>query len=105
MNATSELLACRDALLSTLTEAMAERAQRSGMAETTDRNGQPCTELAWIVHEREVMAQATDRMRAERGLPPADRLALLRAEELATGHSDYGSKFALYCAEYATGLK
>lgn len=102
---TSDLLACRDILLAALTDAMAEREQRPEMTETTDRDGLPCTELAWIVHEREVMAATTDRLRAERGLEPVDRVALMRVEALATGHSDYGSKFALYCAEYATGLK
>ncbi|WP_422758741.1 hypothetical protein [Paenarthrobacter sp. C1] len=102
---TAELLQCRDVLLQALHAAMEEREQRTGMADSVDRDGQPTSELAWIVHEREVMAEATNRLRADRGLPPADRLALIRAEGLATGHCDYDTKFALYCAEYATGAK
>jgi hypothetical protein len=39
--------------------------------------------------------------RAEAGLPAALLGELIRAEQQAVGHSDYTSKYALYCAELA----
>lgn len=39
--------------------------------------------------------------RALLGKPPVDAAAIERVERWALGHSDYSSKFALYCAELA----
>lgn len=41
--------------------------------------------------------------RAKNGHDEIDLPALARVERLAVGHSDYGSKFSLYCAELSLG--
>lgn len=51
------------------------------------------------------MHHAVNHRRSERGLPNVDRDAIVRVEQWACGHSDYSSKFALYCAELVLGTK
>lgn len=58
-------------------------------------------ELGWVIHERHVMLDATNRLRASRGLLPIDEDAIIRIETSASGHIDYVQKFAIGCAELA----
>lgn len=60
-------------------------------------------ELGWVVFERERMLAAVNKERGRRGLPRLAVGDVERVERLAVGHSDYVSKFALYCAELALG--
>ncbi len=60
-------------------------------------------EFGWIVFERETMRAAVNVERVRRGLPPVDISVIKKVEQIATGHSDYASKFALYAAELAVG--
>lgn len=61
-------------------------------------------ELGWVLHERHVMLDTTNRLRASRGLLPVDEDAILRIETSASGHIDYALKFAIGCAELANDL-
>mgnify|MGYP000665061324 CR=1 FL=1 len=60
--------------------------------------------LAWIDAEQAAMLHAVNLERARRRLPHATLAELQRREQLAVGHVDYATKFALYCAELALGL-
>ena len=80
-----------DAFSAALTKAMGERKIRSGFL----RSGEP----AWVEYERNVMLFAVNNARLERGKPVVDIDDVLRVENTAVGHSDYGYKFALRCAE------
>lgn len=59
--------------------------------------------FGWILFEREQMHKAVNAERARRGLMAADVKFIARADRLASGHSDYFSKYPLYCAEIALG--
>jgi hypothetical protein len=56
-------------------------------------------ETAWITYERMGMVNAVQNERLKRKLPPVPEELILKAEREALGHSDYSSKFALYCTE------
>lgn len=58
-------------------------------------------ESEWVVAERQFMIDLTQKTRKEIGFEPVEESLILRAEREACGHSDYSSKFALYCAEIA----
>lgn len=60
--------------------------------------------LDWIDVELDVMHHAVNCERSKHGLPDLDRTVIVRASALAAGHSNYASKFALYCAELALGM-
>jgi len=75
----------RDRFLAVLTKAQEHRPLR-----TVD---------AWIVFERTTMWKTVNTERKHRGLAAIDIADVERVERLAVGHSDYSSKFALYCAE------
>lgn len=62
------------------------------------------TRYAWNVIECQTMLEAVNRVRADAGRPLATLEDIYRAERGAVGHSDYSSKFALYCAELALQL-
>jgi hypothetical protein len=83
----TRLIRIRDAILSELGEQQRRRADYP--------------DCAWIDAEIDVMHRAVNRRRSERGLPDLDRATVVRVEQWACGHSDYSSKFALYCAELA----
>lgn len=83
----------KDALLN----AAAARDQRNHFDTATG-------ELGWVIHERHVMLDTTNRLRASRGLLPVDEDAILRIETSASGHIDYILKFAIGCAELANDL-
>jgi hypothetical protein len=60
--------------------------------------------MTWIDAEIDVMHHEVNCDRSKRGLPDLSRDVLSRAERMASGHSDYACKFALYCAELALGI-
>lgn len=86
-----ERIALRDRLLERLIDLSTQRGQRDDLL--------PSGQVAWEVYEREQMLAAVNIERAGRGLPPVDISLVEQAEQMAAGHFDYGSKFALYCAE------
>lgn len=88
-----------DTLHQALIDAQDERRLRDDIVETRDETGRIEWTVAWVLHERAVMRDTVNRLRAERGLEPASPDDLRRAEGMATGHSDYASKFAIYCAD------
>jgi hypothetical protein len=55
----------------------------------------------WIADERQAMCDAVNSIRLLRGKPLVTLADVERVERQAVGHSDYGHKFALYCAELA----
>ncbi len=87
-------------MLAVLSAAQAERPSRGKWVTDADVDEEG---PAWVFHERRTMFDAVNKERAARRLPPIELKSLLRAENLATGHSDYSAKFALYCAELALG--
>lgn len=58
----------------------------------------------WLDVEINVMHHVVNCERSKRGLPDIPREMLVRHERMAAGHTDYSSKFALYCAELAMGI-
>lgn len=93
---TRDLLAVRDDMLRVLQDAAKHRKLR----EAIDDRGDP----AWVGYEREAMHAEVSRIRADRGLPPVGIEHVARVEQLACGHIDYATKYALYCAELAVGV-
>lgn len=53
----------------------------------------------WIEDERTVMLEAVNKRRTVAGKLPVSRSDVERVERSAVGHSDYGHKFAIYCAD------
>jgi hypothetical protein len=86
-----------------LTQAQTERNSRDKWVESNNPL-EKHPELGWVVYERQVMFNAVNVERAANGLNPIAMKELVMAETMTTGHSDYTSKFALYCAELAEGL-
>lgn len=87
MTTTRDLLRIRDAILNALTVQQAKRNR--------------CDLGGWIAAERALMLRETNECRAGLGKPPIGIERIMRVERMAVGHSDYSSKFALYCAELA----
>lgn len=58
----------------------------------------------WVLYERQTMRNLVNVERTAMGLPVVTLADVERVETQAEGHSDYSSKFALYCAELALGL-
>lgn len=88
------VVAIRNRILDKLVDAVAERKARP--EEITTENGR---EFAWIVHERETVFNAVTQERAKLGKAAIPITEVIRVERMAVGHSDYTTKFALYCAE------
>jgi hypothetical protein len=84
-----EFIIVRDELAAVLSSEHAKRKSRAN----------------WLAPEIRAMRDAVTSIRAARGLAPLTEDAVYKADLLAAGHSDYASKFALYCAELALGLK
>lgn len=84
---TPRLIDVRDAILAALTRQQSKR-------DSYDLDG-------WIAAERQVMLSATNAWREKLGSLPVTESDIRRVEQWACGHSDYSSKFALYCAEIA----
>ena len=53
----------------------------------------------WITMERTAMWEAVNRHRTQVGKEPVTVEEVERVEQLAVGHTDYGTKYALYCTE------
>lgn len=81
-----------DRMHATLIAAQAERPNRQAMLGD---------EPEWVRYERDVMWQAVNAARSERGEPAVLLADILRIENSACGHSDYTAKYALGCAELA----
>lgn|SRR5512139_1515154 len=81
------LLLTRKAMLSILTSQHSRRGEYRG--------------TQWMDVEIDVMHHAVNCERSKRALPDIDRATVVNVERMAAGHSDYASKFALYCAELA----
>ena len=60
--------------------------------------------LDWIEFERNTMLGLVNEERRLRGLPQVSLEDILWVETMAEGHMDYSKKFAIYCAEMATGV-
>jgi hypothetical protein len=88
------LRAATDVLRATLAVAQEQRDQRPDLVDGPD--GPECE---WAAYERARMHETVNEIRAERNLPPVPVEDIVRVERMAVGHSDYSSKFALYCAE------
>lgn len=54
---------------------------------------------AWVLYERDQMFDAVTRERAMLGKGPIEMKKLVRVENCAKGHVDYGRKFCLYAME------
>lgn len=78
-----------DLLIQALTEAGKQRETRRHSTQ-----GQP----AWLHHERQVMFEQTNILRARRGLAPVTNEDIEAADRRATG-ADWARKFAMYCAD------
>lgn len=81
--------------------AAAERSKRPNLV---PEPGEGRTELEWVLFERSTMLAAVNAERAVIGLPPVDVTMVRRVERLAEGHTDYATKFPLYCAELVVGV-
>lgn len=79
-------------LLVELTEAARHRHLRAGMVE-----GPVGPEPAWAEYERGRMHALVNGERRTRGFPPIAAVDVAKAEQLALGHADYASKYALHC--------
>lgn len=53
----------------------------------------------WVCYERVQMLNAVNQFRLERGRSLISMDAIVRVDQLATGHVDWLDKFSLYCAE------
>jgi len=53
----------------------------------------------WVLLEREVMLEAVNRMRHNRGRPRITIKDVALVGQTNSGHVDYTKKFVLYCAE------
>lgn len=91
-----ELLALSARFERVLREAAAERPHHGDRVVTLQDGSR---ELASVLHVRNVMHGEVNDARAERGLPPVDAAVVEAADQKASGHADYPTKFALYCAE------
>ena len=53
----------------------------------------------WVLGERAAMWEAVNQYRTQLGKKPLTIEDVERVEQSAVGHSDYGTKYALYCTE------
>jgi hypothetical protein len=98
-SAHTELMAIRDTMRQTLSDAMDHRDERRDLVPDGLR-----TVPAWVHYERETMATAVNTVRTSRGLESVTLKDVARVEQQAAGHVDYFQKFAFYCAELAIGI-
>ncbi len=87
-----DLIACRDRLLLVLQKV------------SQVRLGDPWGPEGWIIKEQEAMWRGTNEERAKLGKGPVTLARIVRVDGWASGHSDYGRKMALYCAELVYDL-
>lgn len=87
----SEFIQLRDHLLNVLSNAQAKF--RKKYADS----------VVWVAAEQEAMLTEVNRQLEIRGKPTITLTELVKAERSAVGHTDYSSKFSLYCAEIILG--
>jgi hypothetical protein len=97
----SSRLKIKEQFLEVLSNAQGQRDQRQELVTCVAwwNPSKPENIPAWCEYEREVMLGAINKLRDKKGLPLIGLLDVSRVESMAMGHSDYSSKFALYCAE------
>ena len=97
----SSRLKNKEHLLKVLSKAQGERDKRQELVTCVAWWNPSKTEdiPAWCEYEQEVMLGEVNKLRDKKGLPLIGPLDIARVEAMAKGHSDYSSKFALYCAE------
>jgi hypothetical protein len=81
----------RDILLDVLIKEQERRADNDEILENY--------EIAWQRDERDTMYQAVNLLREKLGKRALELHDIMQVESTASGHIDYSSKFALYCAE------
>jgi hypothetical protein len=84
------------ALVAELREVLLEAATP---AERRKREDMVDGELGWVLHERQIMTDAVNRLRARTEKGPIHIDTVKRVDQSATGHSDYVLKYALGCAD------
>jgi hypothetical protein len=84
-------------LLDRFTELASERDMRQEL--TADGRG-----LTWQRYELDGMLTAVNAERAALHVPPVDISVIELADQVASGHCDYASKWAFYCAELVFGV-
>jgi len=99
----NERLALHDKFLRILQEAAKERPKREGFVPAPGGGRLGFTEPGWVDYERQRMFEAVNWERHLRGIPQVTPQQIIRVETQACGHTDYASKYALYCAELALG--
>jgi len=85
-------------MLNALRNAQKQRTIRQELVASNIPN-EKFPELEWVVYERQVMFELVNEERKQNGLEPIQIDDVLKVEIQATGHVDYTTKFALYCAE------
>lgn len=84
-------------------EAAKKRKDRpKAVKDPLDSNGWVLPE--WVLYERRQLLSAVNLERLSRNLPAATERDISRMEQMACGHTDYGTKYPLYCAELALGM-
>lgn len=58
----------------------------------------------WVLYERRQLLSAINLERLTRKLEPVMESQVFRVEQMACGHTDYATKYPLYCAELALGM-
>ena len=91
----------RNKMLNILADAQKDRDKRQELVTVVAWWKEKETENipAWCEYEREVMMHAVNKFRDAQHKPFIGWKEISRIESMAAGHSDYSSKFALYCAE------
>lgn len=92
----SQILILKERLHTVLCSTGKDRDKRQEMIDRPDGHGR---EAAWAVYEREQMLRTVNQERAKLRKQPLLIKEIEQVEQLAIGHTDYGEKFALYCAE------
>jgi len=92
-------MALRDRIQARLIAVSKERDKRMDFVPEPSYFRRPGQEFAWIAHERAVMHALVNEERARVGKAPIPESEIARVTQYAVGHSDYGSKLALYCSE------
>lgn len=95
----TRLIDLKEQMLKVLSAAQKERKARPEYVDFVNAWGHKVKEPEWAIHELNVMFAEVNRRRAENGLAPISLVDVQKVESMACGHSDYSSKFALYCAE------
>lgn len=88
-----------EVLRASLTDTQQHRDERMAFITLPDGT----SELGWVLHEREQMLVAVNRLRSAAGKPAASMEEVLAAERSACGHVDYTAKFAMGCADLVAG--